>query len=116
MQTIPVFNVDGSLNEGGSINEIVDIIMRYNTCSERMQLAVTKLGSQSMLLGFNWLRKHNPAIDWQTRDVKMVHCPSSCNTCQVEAKIEHISERVTAQQIRACRSGGFPVLIEEVED
>ena len=31
-----------------------------------IQLLVTRLGKQKMLLGFLWLQKYNPVIDWQT--------------------------------------------------
>ena len=31
---IPVFNVDGTENENGSITEVVDLLLRYNTHSE----------------------------------------------------------------------------------
>jgi len=38
---IPVFNVDGSPNEAGQISEVVDVVLRYKTHSERMLLAVS---------------------------------------------------------------------------
>jgi len=63
-QPIPVYNVDGTLNEAGSIYEVVDIIMTYNRHSERILLAVTCLSKQSMILGFTWLDKHNLEIDF----------------------------------------------------
>ena len=62
-QPIPVYNVDGTLNKAGSIREVVDMIMTYNRHSERILLAVTHLGKQSMILGFTWLDKHNLEID-----------------------------------------------------
>ena len=52
---IPVFNVDGTRNEAGSITEIVDTILRYNGHTERMSFAVTNLGKQDVILGFTWL-------------------------------------------------------------
>src|SRR5437899_4581746 len=57
---IPVFNVDGTPNEAGSIDKVVDVLMTYNGHSECILLAVTKLGKQSMILGMTWLGKHNP--------------------------------------------------------
>jgi hypothetical protein len=39
----------------------------YNGHSERILLVVTCLGKQSMILGFTWLKKHNPKIDFWTR-------------------------------------------------
>ena len=71
LQPIPVFNVDGTKNEAGSITEILDIILRYKSHSECTALAVTSLGRQDLLLGFPWLKEHNPEVDWQTGDVQM---------------------------------------------
>ena len=63
-QPIPVYNVDGTPNEAGSIDRVVDVIMTYKGHSERILLAVTWLGKQSMILGFTWLKKHNPEISF----------------------------------------------------
>ena len=66
---IPVFNVDGSPNEAGQVSEVVDMVLRYKTHSERMLLAVSNLGKQSMILGYTWLKDHNPEVNWQTGEV-----------------------------------------------
>jgi len=50
---IPVFNVDGSPNEAEQISKVVDIVLHYKTHSERMLLAVSGLGKQSLILGYN---------------------------------------------------------------
>jgi hypothetical protein len=68
---IPVYNVDGTANDAGAITDIADMILHYEQHSEHTQLAVTRLGKQSLILGYNWLCNHNPAINWQTKDVKM---------------------------------------------
>jgi len=60
---IPIFNVDGSPNEAGQISEVMDIVLRYKTHSERMLLAVSRLGKQSLILGYDWLKDHNSKID-----------------------------------------------------
>ena len=52
---IPVFNVDGTPNEAGSIREVVDVVLRYQDHSERVQFAVTGLGKQDVILGYTWL-------------------------------------------------------------
>ena len=62
-RNIPVFNVDGSPNEAGQISEVVDVLLRYKTHSERMLLAISRLGKQSLILGYNWLKDHNPKVD-----------------------------------------------------
>ena len=44
---IPVFNVDGTHNEAGSIMEVVDTILQYNGHMERMSFTVTNLGNKT---------------------------------------------------------------------
>jgi len=72
---IPVFNVDSSPNETGQISEVVDIVLCYKTHSERMLLIVSRLGKQSLILGYDWLKDHNPRIDWEKGEVEMTRCP-----------------------------------------
>ena len=67
MQPIPVFNVNGSPNEAGSICEVVDLVLDYKGHSECTQLAITQLGKQDLILGFSWLCKHNPEVNWETK-------------------------------------------------
>jgi hypothetical protein len=99
---IPVYNIDGTANEAGMIAEIADMILRYDGHSERTQFAVTRLGKQSMILGYNWLCNHNPEINWQTKDVKMSRCPTRCSTCCVKTKREAIAHKATILRINAC--------------
>jgi predicted aspartyl protease len=113
---IPVYNVDGSANEAGAITDIADVILRYEQHSECTQLAVTRLGKQSLILGYNWLHNDNPEINWQTKDVKMSHCPLRCSTCRVEDKRNRMIRKSTTAQINACRSGAFPTMTAEDED
>jgi hypothetical protein len=87
---IPVYNVDGTANNTGAITDIADIILHYETHSEHTQLAVTRLGKQSLILGYNWLCNHNPEINWQTKDVNMSRCPLQCSTCRVEDKCDRM--------------------------
>jgi len=60
---IPVYNVNGSPNEAGRISEVVDVVLRYKTHSERTLLAVSSLGKQNMILGYTWLKDHNPEVN-----------------------------------------------------
>jgi hypothetical protein len=113
---IPVYNVDGTANDAGAITDIADVILHYQNHSERTQLAVTRLGKQSLILGYNWLCNHNPEINWQTKDVKMSRCPLQCSTCRVEDKHDRMIWKLTTSQINACRSGAFPTMTAEDED
>jgi hypothetical protein len=83
---IPVYKVDSTANDASMITDIASVIICYKNHSEHTQLAVTHLGKQSLILGYNWLCNHNLEINWQTNDVKMSRCPLQCSTCRVEEK------------------------------
>jgi hypothetical protein len=72
---ILVYNIISTANEAGMITEIANLILYHNSHSEYIQFAVTHLGKQSIILGYNWLCNHNLEINWQTKEVKMSHCP-----------------------------------------
>jgi predicted aspartyl protease len=113
---IPVYNVNGTANDASAITDIAGVILRYKHHSKRTQLAVTRLGKESLILGYNWLHNHNPEINWQTKDVKMSRCPLQCSTCRVEDKRDRMIRKSTTSQINACRFGAFPRMTEEDED
>jgi len=88
-QLIPVYNVDGTLNEAGSIRKVVDVIMTYDQHSECILLMIIHLGKQSMKLGFTWLDKHNPEINFHPQSLKMTRfLPRCCVGCQADRKAE----------------------------
>ena len=113
---IPVYNVDGTANEAGSIRGVVDLVLRYNGHTERAQFAVTGLGKQDLILGYTWLREHNPEVDWQTNKVKMSRCPAKCRTCVEEEKAEQREKRAEARRIHACRAGPMPSVDDDLCD
>ena len=63
---IPTVNVDGTLNKKGTIKQYVNLNMEIFGQKQIIRLLVTGLGKQKILLGFPWLQKHNPVIDWKT--------------------------------------------------
>ena len=110
---IPVFNVDGTRNEAGSITEIIDTILQYNGHTERMSFAVTNLGKQDIILGFTWLQEHNLEIDWQTWKVVMSQCPDKCHTCRMDIQKQQQEQRKVDRLVQVCCSGPHPLLLEE---
>ena len=113
---IPVYNVDGTPNEAGAITSIVDVILRYKDHSERTPLAVTNLGRQNVILGYSWLREHNPEVNWQTGEVKLSRCPAKCQSCRRELRVETVRRRKEAQRARTCRMGPCPRFSEEADE
>ena len=100
---IPVFNVDGTANESGSMTEVVDLVLRYNTHSERALFSVTGLGKQNLILGHTWLYDHNPEVNWRTGKVKMSRCsPRCCTGCRDIARLERQTLKRETTSINAC--------------
>jgi len=75
---IPVFNINSSPDKAKQISEVVNVLLHYKTHSERILLAVSRLGKQSLILGYNWLKDHNPKINWEKGEVKMTCYPLQC--------------------------------------
>jgi hypothetical protein len=75
---IPVYNMDGTPNEAGSILEVWEAILQYQDHSKHMTFMVTSLGKQDIILGLAWLCEHNPEVNWQMNKVKMSRCPNHC--------------------------------------
>jgi len=115
LHNIPVFNVDGSPNKAGQISEVVDIVLYYKTHSERMLLAISGLGKQSLILGYDLLKDHNPKIDWEKGEVKMTRCPLQCEGGRVLRKEQTCQKKVELRALRSCRDGPTPLLQEESE-
>jgi len=112
---IPVFNVDGSPNEAGQISEVVDVVLCYKTHSERMLLAVSRLRKQNLILGYDWLKDHNPKINWEKGEVEMTCCPLRCEGGRVLWKEQTRQKRIELRALRSCRDGPTPLLQEELE-
>ena len=89
---IPVYNIDGSLNQNGSIQESIDLIVRYQDHTERATFYVTMLGGVPVILGHPWLTRHNPQIDWTKGEVSMTRCPSECRIRHIQSQ-RHRRER-----------------------
>jgi hypothetical protein len=56
-------NVVDTANETRFIIEIADLILCHNNHLKHIQFAITRLGKQSIILGYNWLHNYNPDIN-----------------------------------------------------
>jgi len=43
-----------------------------------LEAAVTDLNGTDMFLGYDWLVKHNPEVNWKNGTVKFIRYPGSC--------------------------------------
>jgi len=88
-QLLQVKNVDGTGNSRGAITHEVKVNMSYKEHVERVQMNVCKLGKTDVILGIPWLVAHNPEIDWEKGEVRMMRCPLLCRrTVRIKGKKE----------------------------
>ena len=73
-----VYNADGTPNSAGAITEMVRLHVKIRGHIEIVEFAVTDLGRTSVFIGHEWLKKHNPSIDWAKSEVKFNRCPIEC--------------------------------------
>jgi len=52
---------------------------------ETVEVTITNIGQNKILLGMDWLRAHNPSIDWGAKTIKFDRCPPHCHPSNVEA-------------------------------
>jgi hypothetical protein len=61
--------VDGTENKRGTINAYVNLEFSLGKQKFKERFYVTGLGKQKIILGFPWLHKYNPNIDWKKGEV-----------------------------------------------
>jgi len=59
-----VINADDTPNKAGQITEYVQAYVEIGSHKMTQHLFVTNLGNKEMMIGYSYLYKHNPNIDW----------------------------------------------------
>ena len=93
-----MFNVDGTKNSARNIIHLANIIIDYQGHHEKVIAKVTDHGKNQVILGYMWLKKHNPDIDWTNGEVKMTCCPQSCYLLQEKFIFLQILEKEEVEQ------------------
>jgi len=60
-----VINVESTPNKVGQITEYVQAYVEIGSHKTTQYLFVTNLENKEMLIGYSYLYKHNPNIDWR---------------------------------------------------
>jgi hypothetical protein len=81
---LPVRNVDGSSNKSGAVLSMTIQTIRIWTPQnqyheERSEFYVTAIGTHDIILGTDWLKAHNPEVNWTTSQLALTRCPQSCS-------------------------------------
>jgi len=87
-----VKNVDGTVNIGGAIMHQVECNMFFKGHIERVRIDVCNLGKTEVILRMSWLAAHNPEIDWEKEEVKMMRCSPICGRRKQEEKKKEVKK------------------------
>ena len=71
---ITCYNANGSTNRDRNVTEVIEINMTIGNHQELIQLSVTNLSNHDLFLGYDWLQKHNPTINWKDSLVNLQNC------------------------------------------
>jgi hypothetical protein len=66
---VKAYNVDGMENKQGMINAYVNLEFTLGEQKFKECFYITGLGKQKIILGFPWLHKYNPIIDWKKGEI-----------------------------------------------
>jgi len=93
--------------------EVIDIVFYYKTHSKQMLLAVSSLEKQKLILGYTWLKDHNPKVNWKKEEVHMTwYLPQCKGYCTLWRK-QTLKKRQEVQALQHCQTGPSPLLDEE---
>ena len=71
-----VFNADGTKN--GEVTKVVPLEIEINRYTEQLEVTVTNLDGTDMILGYDWLFKHNSEVNWKNGTIRFTRCPGYC--------------------------------------
>ena len=67
-----VFNTDRTKN--GEVTRVVPLEIEINGHKEQLEAAVMDLDGMDMLLGYDWLVKYNPEVNWKNSTIRFTRC------------------------------------------
>jgi hypothetical protein len=91
-----LFNVDGTHNQAGLIEESVHLYIDRGDEHIQTQLHVTNLGRDRLILGYPWLEAFNPEINWA--EGKLLGPQTTLKTTGAVAQ-EHVNEAYEIQRM-----------------
>jgi len=87
---LPVYprNIDGTLDKQGAIRHAAILRMGIGARHwENIEVTITNTGRHKILLGTDWLKAHNPSINWSTNRLHFDRCPPQCHSIEQDPMI-----------------------------
>jgi len=100
---VRVKNMNETYNSRGAIMYEVEVNVCYKSYVERMRIVVCNLGRTEVILGIPWLVAHNPEINWEIEEVKMMRCPPLYSGVKIKEKKKKGRRVVTLEKEKIIR-------------
>lgn len=98
-----VYNVDGTINKAGCITAAARLEMHIGDHSEVVVFPITDTGRDDVIISLDWLRQHNPAVDWESGSLQLLRCPDECAARQAQASRDCRSPDPSPKKIDAAK-------------
>ena len=69
-QPLTVHNVDGTVNQGGTITHYCNLWVQRGTQVEKLGFYVANLRQDHLILGYPWFKRFNPNFNWDTNTLE----------------------------------------------
>ena len=97
--------IDGTpiSQDGGYIRkETLPTTMRIQQHSEKIQFDIMKISGHNIVLGIPWLKKHNPTVNWERKELGFLRCKcTDVRPLQIQATQSPIDVKICAISTRA---------------
>jgi hypothetical protein len=93
--TQPIYNVDGTKNQHGSITHICHLLVRKGNKKETVPFYVTDLRNDCFIFRYPWCQDFKPDINWENSILKG---PKVKVETLLHGKYQHIKEYVTSMR------------------
>jgi hypothetical protein len=107
----PILTVDGSEHKQGKLTEYTDLVLKLGEQRRKQRFYIATLGHDRAILGFPFLSKFNPSIDWAKGEI-VGH-----NGVEIESDVEDRETgliRILRLQNEAIKQCGEPAENEEL--
>jgi len=87
---LEVKNMDGTSNSCRKITHKIECNVFYRGHRERLRMDICDLERTKVILDMPWVAAHNPEINWETGEIKMIRCLLFCGK---KAMVKQRNER-----------------------
>ena len=87
-EPIKVLYADGRSTKEGTITQVCPLMVSVEGKTQAIDAYLTPLGRNKFYLGYDWLRKTNPLIDWEKKTINYRERPDQAKTEVHAASVE----------------------------